>query len=187
MGNAIQTFWNEQWSEVEFKRPTRKTRYEISNFGRIKSVDKESGKEKIISGSTDKRGYKRLNVRLDDGSRDGKFLHQLVADAFVERIDEHHRFVIHLDYKKNNNNTDNLKWVTEGDWKKHMVSSPLFIQAREKQKNGSKLNAAQVKMIKRMLIRGKTKPKIIAKKFGITVTHLNRIKSGENWSHVSAD
>ncbi len=42
-------------------------------------------------------------------------------------------------------------------------------------------------MIKKLLKNEKNRLKMIAKQFGITHTQLNRIRSGENWKHVTID
>jgi uncharacterized protein YjcR len=39
-------------------------------------------------------------------------------------------------------------------------------------------------MIKRKLLNGKTRLKMIAKQFGVSDMQIHRIKTGENWSHV---
>lgn len=187
MSKKVESFPRELWKDAPLRKPTRKTRYEISNYGRIKSVERATENEKVIKGSTSVRGFKLLNVRLEDGSRQSLHIHKAVAQLFVKRPSEDTNIVIHLDFIKDNNRYENLKWVTKDQWKKHLVVNPNFIAARMKQKDGNKLNASQVKMIKRMIERGKTKKRIIAKQFGVTVTHINRIISGENWSHVTLD
>ena len=52
----------------------------------------------------------------------------------------------------------------------------------------AKLDETKVKLIKKILQRdNKTRLKMIAKRFGISHTQLNRIRSGENWGHVTID
>ena len=53
----------------------------------------------------------------------------------------------------------------------------------------TKLTETQVKLIKRKINdpNRKTRMKIIAKRYGVSVMQLYRIKSGENWGSVTPD
>ena len=184
---TVESFWNEKWVDVEFPGETKNGTYQISNYGRIKVIHRKTKAEKLLKGSRSKRGHKRLNIKLDTGKGTGVYVHRIVAEAFVEQPDPELRFVIHLDHDKENNHYKNLKWVTQDELNEHAKKSPLYEQAREKQREHYRLNEAKVKMIKRMLKRDKTKLKIIARKFNISHTQLNRIRSGENWGHVEPD
>ena len=181
----IKSFWNERWIPVKFKRDTCQTAYEISNYGRIKSIHKLNGKTRQLKGSTIERGFKVLNVRLEDNSRDSVMVHRFVAEHFINRPSADHKYVIHIDGDKTNNKWNNLQWITHEEWVTHMLNTPKRKASDRNRK--WKLTEAQVKMIKRMLKRGKTKMPIIARKFGISVTHVKRIASGENWKDVNPD
>jgi DNA invertase Pin-like site-specific DNA recombinase len=73
----------------------------------------------------------------------------------------------------------------------HQQFSPAKLAYKEKQRNrvkGLKLNITKVKSIKRLLAKpGKKTMKQIAEQFDISEMQLYRIKSGENWSHVTLD
>ncbi|MEO1438573.1 MAG: NUMOD4 domain-containing protein [Bacteroidota bacterium] len=181
---SVDAIWDEEWLPVNFEKSSIRNVYYVSNYGRIKSFDKQKGKEKLLKGSTSRNGFKMLNIRFDDGTRGGKYVHKVVAELFLKRPSEDHEIVIHLDYNKMNNRSGNLKWVTKDEWKAHLLKNPNFQAARANQKH--KLTEADVKMIKRMLARGKQKHKTIARKFGISVTQVKRIEKGENWKDVDA-
>ena len=51
-------------------------------------------------------------------------------------------------------------------------------------KGGKKLTASKVKLLKDCLRKGKTKKKILAKQFGISMTQVKRIERGENWKEI---
>lgn len=180
----VEHFWDEEWLPVNFNKSSIRNIYYVSNYGRIKSFDKQKKREKLLKGSTSRNGFKMLNVRFDDGSRGGKYVHKVVAEIFLQPQDESQTIVIHLDYNKENNRVENLKWVSKEEWKAHLLKNPNFIKARATQKH--KLTEADVKMIKRMLARGKQKHRTIARKFDISVTQVKRIESGENWKDVDA-
>ena len=102
---------------------------------------------------------------------------------FCNRPSKKHSFVIHLDHKKENNKSKNLKWVTHPTQIEHAKKDPAFL-AQLKPTVGKKLNASKVMMIKKKLKAGKTTMKVLAKQYGISEMQLYRIKSGENWSHI---
>lgn len=183
----VESFWNEKWVNVTFPEEIKSVRYQISNYGRIRAINKVTGKEKLLKGSHSKRGHHRLNIKMESGKGAGVYVHRIVAESFVTQASPEHEFVIHIDHDKTNNKYTNLKWATQDEVNEHAKKSPLYNQAREKQREHYKLNEAKVKMIKRMLERKKVKMKIIAKQFGISHTQLNRIKNGENWADVDPD
>ena len=45
---SVKTNVGEKWAQVTFKRPTKTKDYFISNFGRSKSIDKETEEEKRL-------------------------------------------------------------------------------------------------------------------------------------------
>ena len=96
--------------------------YMASTHGRIKSVDryvgyKKSGqrlmKGKILKQSTDKGGYKI--VQLNKNGKEKLFtVHRLVAQVFLENSSNLPQ-VNHKDENKQNNNVDNLEWISPKD------------------------------------------------------------------------
>jgi hypothetical protein len=175
--------FGEIWRLIEISGMAPNEVYEISNFGRIKSfkVDKENGI--IIKGSCLK-GYKILNIKLENNKRTTKYIHKLVAENFIPKDNELQQYVIHVDFDKNNNHTENLKWVTKETMFAHQKINPNYKRGAI---NYSKLTETDVIRLKKKLARGKNKLYKLAKEFGITHTQLNRIRKGENWGHVTID
>ena len=172
------TRWAEKWAFIELPIPTDQV-YEISNFGRIRNRH-----QKILQGSSI-QGYRTLNIRIGT-EHFNYYIHKLVALHFVSHIFSGNLFVIHIDYDKLNNVAENLQWVTRAELTEHNKRNPANVNKR-KPETGShyKLNPGKVKIIKQLLRSGKSRPKMIAKQFGITSTQVTRIKKGENWKHVS--
>ena len=162
------TRWAEKWAFIELPIPTDQV-YEISNFGRIRNRHR-----KIVQGSSI-QGCRTLNIRIGT-EHFNYYIHKLVALHFVSHISLGNLFVIHKDYDKLNNVAENLQWVTRAELTEHNKRNPA---------NVNKLNPGKVKIIKQLLRSGKSRPKMIAKQFGITSTQVTRIKKGENWKHVS--
>lgn len=175
----------EKWIPIliEVEGVEKPPRYEVSNFGRIKSFQNDS-RGIVIKGSVI-QGYKSLNIRLEGKRTFNRYIHKLVAEGFTTKASENHKFVIHLDFDKQNNHFENLKWVTKDEMVEHNRKNPAVInKVIPKRTKNYKLTETKVKMIKKLLKNEKNRLKMIAKQFGITHTQLNRIRSGENWGHV---
>ncbi|MCH2046143.1 MAG: NUMOD4 domain-containing protein [Saprospiraceae bacterium] len=181
----IQSSWNEKWLRLDFGVSTKQCWYEISNFGRIKSIDKETEKEKLLKGARVRGGLITLNIKLKDESRGVVYVHRFVAENFVDQPSDDHEYIIHKDFNNNNNQWNNLEWVTQEEWKAHKESTP----GKEKRKPNKnyKLTETQVRMMKKLLKRGKTKRKIIAKQFGVSENCAYKIEKGIRWAHVTID
>ncbi|MDA3954833.1 MAG: NUMOD4 domain-containing protein [Bacteroidales bacterium] len=173
----------ESWLPLDIVGMSKNENYSISNFGRIKSYKVNKVDGIIINGSTLK-GYKILNIKLDNGKRTTKYTHKLVAESFIPKEDNLQQYVIHLDFDKNNNHTGNLKWVTSETMYAHQKINPNYKRGAI---HYSKLTETDVIRLKKKLKRGKNKLYKLAKEFGITHTQLNRIRKGENWGHVIID
>ena len=97
--------------------------YQVSNLGRVRSVDrlingryaghKTKVKGKILNTFTSKTGYVRVALHIN--KKVNKFsVHRLVAQAFIPNQDNKPQ-VNHKDEKRDNNNVNNLEWVTAKD------------------------------------------------------------------------
>ena len=165
--------------------------YDVSNYGRLRSFQSGgdgTGKPvgKIIRGSVI-QGYRSLNIR-SEGKTLNRYVHKLVAEYYVHPDNSDQIFVIHLDHDKLNNHYLNLKWVTKNEMVEHNRHNPdLKNRKQTRQTRNYKLTESKVKIIKKLLLNDKNRLKMIAKQFGITHTQLNRIRSGENWKHVTID
>lgn len=181
-----QSYWNEKWVTIPFDTVENPPHYEVSNYGRIRSFQSGAVQGTIIKGSVI-QGYRSLNIR-SQGKTLNRYVHKLVAEFFVKRLQPEHTFVIHLDHDKMNNYHLNLKWVSKEEMIEHNRNNPnLKNRPQPRQTSNYKLTETKVKIIKKLLRNDKNRLKMIAKQFGITHTQLNRIRSGENWKHVTID
>ncbi|CCH55539.1 hypothetical protein BN8_04803 [Fibrisoma limi BUZ 3] len=180
-----QSFWNEKWVPIVFDGVENPPRYDVSNYGRVRSF--QAGAEGTVIKGSVIQGYRSLNIR-SGGKTFNRYVHKLVAEHFVERGTPDQTFVIHLDHDKQNNHYQNLRWVTKDEMIDHNRENPnLKNRATPRRTRNYKLTESKVKIIKKLLRNDKNRLKMIAKQFGITHTQLNRIRSGENWKHVTID
>lgn len=191
-----QSFWNEKWVPIVFEGIENQPRYEVSNYGRLRSFqslsttkpghEANTATSKLIKGSVI-QGYRSLNIR-SEGKTLNRYVHKLVAEQFISREQPNQSFVIHLDHDKQNNHYQNLRWVTKEEMIEHNRQNPyLKNRSLPRQTRNYKLTESKVKIIKKLLLNDKNRLKMIAKQFGITHTQLNRIRSGENWKHVTIE
>jgi hypothetical protein len=188
MNSEKAILWTEKWTPIviDVEGVEKPPRYEVSNFGRLRSFQ-NNVKGEIIKGSVI-QGYKSLNIRLPKGKSFNRYVHKLIAETFVEKPSIDHKFVIHLDFDKQSNHYENLKWATKDEMVAHNKLNPAVINKPiPKRTKNYKLTETKVRMIKKMLQHDNTRLKMIAKQFGITHTQLNRIRSGENWGYVKID
>lgn len=109
--------------------------YEIYENGEVHSyIKRNSGiqkePQKILKGYPNTKGY--LLVDLSSCRRAVK-IHRLVALAFIPN-EEKKSQVNHLDGNKQNNEVNNLQWVTNGENQKHAFKMGLNT-AHKKEKN----------------------------------------------------
>lgn len=84
--------------------------YEVSNYGRIKSLQGKT--PRILIPSNNSKGYLRVSLWDRNGKHKRRFVHRVVAEAFLEH-DKMSNVVNHLDFNPHNNNADNLEWTTQ--------------------------------------------------------------------------
>lgn len=106
----------EIWKDIE----GYESLYQVSNLGRVKSTKRNhwtrSGvitieKEIIMKLSDNGNGYKIVNLFYEN-KRTRKYVHRLVAEAFIEK-EEGKNYVNHIDFDRSNNIVSNLEWCTQ--------------------------------------------------------------------------
>ena len=183
-----QNYYNEEWRLFHREEWMPNQKFLISNFGRVKSLV-AIPEGRLLKGGTS-QGFLIINhIKKLDGKRTGCYFHRMIAELYLEKRPDV-KYIIHKNYDKKDNRVDNLAWVTHEEWVAHQRENPNVIEAKLRRKTHrhySKLTETQVKLIKRKIAdpNRKTRMKIIAKQFNISLMQLYRIKSGENWKNVN--
>ena len=189
----IRFYPNEIFREIETDFPL-KYRYAVSNRGRLISFSENFNDGNVLKGSY-ADGYKTFRYgKSVNGKRSYKtlFIYKLVAQLFISKESEEQKYVLHLDYVRDNDSVQNLKWATYEERQEHYKRSPHVIKSMQKliehniKADGRKLTTTRVMYLKKILNdpTNKTRMKMLAKQFGISEMQLYRIKRGENWSHI---
>ena len=184
---------NEVFREIETDVPL-KYRYAVSTKGRLISFTDDFKDGTLLKGSVSD-GYRTFRYRKTvNGKKIYKtfFIYKMVAEAFIPKTSEDQQHVLHLDYVRDNDTIKNLRWATYEEMLAHRKKSPHVIKSKQNliehniKADGRKLTTTSVIRLKKILSKPNqnTRIKILAKQFGISEMQINRIKRGENWSHV---
>ncbi len=174
----------EKWKEIELPRETNQVDYFISNKARIKSINKTNGTEHLLKPTTDKKSYMRCSIKLQ-GKNYALYLHMQVAKYWSKKPKQNYTRYIHKDLNRKNNLPSNIVWVSDEGWRTYVKQRAEKYGFVPHKKGGKpKLRRGEVAIIKKMLLSGKTRKKMIAKRFGVSHTQINRIEKGENWGSV---
>ena len=126
----------EEWKPIE----GYEGRYEVSNTGKVRSLNYggTKGKVKELAPQDNGRGYLAVWLWDADG-RNHHYVHRLVAKSFIPNP-QNFLEVNHLDEDKSNNQASNLEWCTS----KHNVNyGSRNSRASDKLVNGTRSKAVE--------------------------------------------
>jgi len=117
-GRLYGMYLEEIWKDIK----DYKGIYQVSNLGRVKSIARkvkhsrgnhsyyQYQQERLLSANQKSNGYLEYSL-CKDSKRTHKYIHRLVADAFIDNPNNL-PVVNHIDEDKQNNKVDNLEWCT---------------------------------------------------------------------------
>lgn len=129
--------------------------YQISSKGRVKSLERLTpGKlgslrrtqEKMMKLQKNIKGYPTVMLHKD-GKGHAKLVHRLVAYAFIENPLNLPQ-VNHKDTNKENNNIENLEWITGIDNMRHAFANKCF-RPTEKQREHARQEQMKIAIRRR--------------------------------------
>ena len=100
--------------------------YQVSNKSRLKNVKTGLILKPCLDTST---GYLMFNLYDSNGKPRHKYLHRLVAEAFIPNP-ENKRLINHIDGNKANPDISNLEWATDSENMKHAFKHGLCENTR---------------------------------------------------------
>lgn len=148
--------------------------YQVSSFGRIKSVERmvphkrsvlKSIRHKILAFSNS-RGYLAVSL-FRDGKKKTILVHRIVAKHFVENPNNLPE-VNHKDLDKRNNKASNLEWCTERENTYHAINNGV--------RPSSRLTPEKAELILANI--GKMTSKQMCVKFDVSSWGVQSVRSG---------
>lgn len=163
--------------------------YEVSNLGRIKSLDRLlKGKYRLY-----RQPGKLLKPRISNGykyvnlCKNGKIkvatIHTLVLSTF-RRPAKPREIANHKDGVKSNNSLKNLEWCTYRENALHAFRIGLRKRKLGMDNNSVKLTNTQVLKIRTIRAESKLSYRKLGKLFGITGMACYDIISRKTWKHI---
>jgi NUMOD4 motif-containing protein/HNH endonuclease len=154
-------------------------RYQVSNLGNVKSLDRvtktkkgqRAYKGKVCSNCLDTKGY--VVVNLSSGSEGVRqhYVHRLVATAFLGASTLQ---VNHKDLRTDNNNIENLEYVTMFENSLHAFKSGVKI-------GRTRLTATERKEIRELRAKGANVP-YLATKYAMSQPAIYEVLKGTTWA-----
>ena len=161
-------------------------RYDVSNYGRVRSYIKR-GSNKVVKtpqttmiGGLHTSGYRTVLLR-DGNKKYNKYVHRLVLFAFVGKCPDGMESC-HKDNIKTNNKSTNLEWNTHRANIMEYGGHPV-IGAGGESNHQSKLTVGDVRIIRERADNGETHTEI-AKDYPVQRRNITRIINRKRWAHV---
>lgn len=174
----------EEWRDI----PNYEGLYQVSSFGRVKSLQRtvehlRCGKKTV--GERIRKLYKQANgyIRLDLSKNHIKeiwTLHVLVGSVFIENP-EGKPTVNHKWGIKSDNKVSGLEWATWKEQDDHARRTGLKISLKGEQIANSKLSNSDVLSI----FNSSDSIQILAKRFNVKDHAIWDIKRGNSWRHLT--
>lgn len=157
-------------------------RFEISNLGRLKSINGRNKGEKILVAAIDGAGYRHTSLRMKPLNKSVR-IHNLVAEHFCEKEFPEMTWVNHDDGNKLNNNYTNLKWCTPLQNCQHAVLTGLLNIKGERHPQ-HKLTVEKVIEMRRLHKTGNYNHTQLGNMFGVCRRQAGDVINGVNWGWI---
>lgn len=161
--------------------------YQVSSLGNVRRVKMGRGvpRRNSLKHRINHKGYASVVLcRVIDGksTQINRFVHHLVAEAFIALRPSSDHQINHKDGDKINNCPQNLQWVTNAENMRH--SWRMALRTNFGQNNHtSKLTEKDVYEI--ISLKGKVSQRQLSKKYGVGLNQIKGIHRGISWKHIT--
>lgn len=162
----------EQWRKIKGYE-----KYSISNRGNVFS----SKSNKILKQHDNSHGYQQVFFYCSNKSYKPKYIHRLVAEAFLDR-DEGLDQVNHKNGIKSDNRLENLEWSNRSLNQIHALKSGLCSN-RGSNHSQAMIDEQDARKIKIALLCGISRRELMDI-FDVTYDCINNIANSKSWKHV---
>ena len=169
----------EVWATI----PGYENFYEVSNFGRVRSLDrciftkkclKRKIRGKVLKSIKNNHGYYQVSLNDVIGRTRVKMIHKLVITRFIPNKKDLPQ-ANHIDGDKSNNNATNLEWCTQSENMKHAYKTGLQKPISRDKNKLSKLTEKQVLEIRSKYVPWKYSLNKLAKEYRVVSSTIHSI------------
>lgn len=165
---------NEIWKPVVGFEVT----HMISNLGNVRVLAREHinsigrihrRSEKLITKFTSHWGYSHVYLCVGGNKKQKKFVHRLVAEAFIQNPDNKPQ-VNHINGVKTDNRLENLEWCTQSENQRHAIRTGLKRVFAGENNHCAKLTMDQVREIRGAYVKKYGVITALARKYNVSDT-----------------
>ena len=166
--------------------------YEVSNMGRIKSLERKvyrgevilHKKERILNTYFTSRGYYTVKLYYGNRKFKSKPVHRLVAQEFLYNPNTYPQ-INHRDGNRENNNVNNLEWCTISMNTQHAYDTGLKHPENYMGEANvtSKLNNEKVRLIREKYEQG-VSYKELSREFNVVQGTIGFVVKRQTWNHI---
>lgn len=182
----LKNYPGERWKDI----PICKGKYQASNFGRIKRLERllirfnnrpQYFKEMIMSQLVEHHGYLRVGIIDNSGKQKLRKAHVLIALAW--KPNPHNKpYINNKKGIKTDNRPHQIEWATHAENIRHAIKHKLWGSPRKGEEN----NFTTISSEKAMAIyKTKLPNQLAAKHFNVSHNIISDIKIGKSWSHLT--
>lgn len=163
------------------------TDYTVEDSGKIFSLNYgRTGKKRELRSCLDSHGYMSVNIYINHKLH-RKYVHKLVAEAFIPNDDITKNQVNHMDGDKTNNDISNLEWVTPKENTQHAILHKLRYVRYGDAANYVTITENEANEICRLLEENILGVREIGDMLGIPPYVISNILHKKAWLQVSKD